>query len=194
MVMSTVSPFLLGIRPIRSLVVKNLRAFHFLALTGLLAYLVHNPVYRLFTVGFALWISCLAWAATWYSEGLQAARLESKISAWLIGLVASSVVKFAHHTNNPIWPTSHAANGGLNGIGLILGILAVLRSTRKTPIIGSRPGSERTKGGLVRPRITWSCGYLLWPALAIVRLQHHDSVGLGRIPNPEDRSPYPMAQ
>jgi hypothetical protein len=137
MVMSTVSPFLLGIKPIRSLVVKNLRAFHFLALTGLLAYLVNDPVYRLFTVGFAIWISCLAWAATWYSEGLQAARLESKISAWLIGLVASSVVKFANHTNNPVWPTSHAANGGLNGIGLILGVLAVLRSTRKAPITGS---------------------------------------------------------
>ena len=137
MVMVTISPFLLAIRPIRSLVVKNLRAFHFVALTGLLAYLVNDPVYRLFTVGFAIWISCLAWAATFYSEGLQAARLESKMSAWLIGLVASSVVKFANYTNNPIWPTSHAANGGWNGIGLILGVLAVLRSTRKAPITGS---------------------------------------------------------
>jgi endonuclease/exonuclease/phosphatase family metal-dependent hydrolase len=134
MVMSTVSPFLLGIRPIRSLVVKNLRAFHFLALSGLLAYLINNPVYRLFTAGFAIWMSCLAWAATWYSEGFQPARLESKISAWLIGLIASSVVKFAYHTNNPIWPTSHAANGGLNGLGVILGVLAVLRSTRKSPV------------------------------------------------------------
>ena len=137
MVMSTVSPFLLAIPPLRSLVVKNLRVCHFLALTGLLAYQVHNPVYRLFTVGFAIWMSCLSWAATWYSEGFQPARLESKISAWAIGLIASSVVKFAWQTSNPIWPTSHAANGGWNGLGLVLAVLAVLRSTRKAPVAGS---------------------------------------------------------
>jgi hypothetical protein len=147
MVMCTVSPFLLGIKPIRSLVVNNLPAFHFLALTGLLAYQVSHPVYRLFTVGFSLSISCLAWAATWYSEGLQPARLESKVSAWLIGLVASSVMKFAHHTNNPMWPTAHAANGGLNDIGLILGVLAVLRSTRRAPVSGSDLSAQRRKEG-----------------------------------------------
>src|SRR6266487_6470642 len=133
MVMSTVSPFLLASPPLRSLVVKNLRVCHFLALTGLLAYQVHYPTYRLFTVGFAIWMSCLSWAATWYSEGFQPARLESKISAWTIGLVASSVVKFAWQTSNPIWPTSHAANGGLNEAGFVLAVLAVLRSTRQRP-------------------------------------------------------------
>jgi hypothetical protein len=71
MVMSTVSPLLLGIRPIRSLVVRNLRVFHFLSLAGLLAYQVKDPANRLFTVGFAVWMSCLSWAATWYSEAAQ---------------------------------------------------------------------------------------------------------------------------
>ena len=137
MVMATVSPFLLGIGPLRSLVVKNLRICHFLSLAGLLAYLVKSPVYRLFTVGFAIWMSCLSWAATWYSEGFQPGRLESKISAWLIGLLASSVVKFAWQTSNPIWPTSHAENGGWNGAGLILAVLAVLRSTRRASVGGS---------------------------------------------------------
>lgn len=150
MVMTTISPFLLGIKPVRSLVLKNLRACHFLSLAGLLAYLVKDPVYRLFTVGFAVWMSCLAWAATWYAEGLQPARLESKISAWLIGLVASSVVKFANHTNNPIWPTAHAQNGGMNGIGLTLAILAVLRATRKGPTAGSGlPNQGRKEGSSV---------------------------------------------
>jgi endonuclease/exonuclease/phosphatase family metal-dependent hydrolase len=150
MVMATISPFLLGIKPVRSLVLKNLRACHFLSLAGLLAYLVKDPVYRLFTVGFAVWMSCLAWAATWYAEGLQPARLESKISAWLIGLVASSVVKFANHTNNPIWPTAHAQNGGMNGIGLTLAILAVFRATRKGPAAGSGlPNQGRKEGSSV---------------------------------------------
>jgi hypothetical protein len=147
MVMSTVSPFLLAIPPLRSLVVKNLRVCHFLALTGLLAYQVHDPVYRLFTVGFAIWMSCLSWAATWYSEGFQPARLESKISAWAIGLIASSVVKFAWQTSNPIWPTSHAENGGWNGLGLVLAVLAVLRSTRKAPVAGSEVAVKGRKEG-----------------------------------------------
>lgn len=147
MVMSTVSPLLLGIRPIRSLVVKNLRLCHFLSLAGLLAYQVKSPANRLFTVGFAVWMSCLSWAATWYSEAAQPGRLESKISAWTIGLIASSVVKFAWQTSNPIWPISHASNGGWNATGLLLAVLAVLRSTRKSPTSGSDLAIQGRKEG-----------------------------------------------
>ncbi|KUJ14674.1 calcofluor white hypersensitive protein-like protein [Mollisia scopiformis] len=147
MVMSTVSPFLLGIPPLRSLVIKNLRVCHFLSLAGLLAYQVTGPANRLFTVGFAVWMSCLSWAATWYSEAGQPGRLESKISAWTTGLIASSVVKFAWQTSNPIWPISHAANGGWNGVGLILAILAVMRSTRKAPVAGSELAIQGRKEG-----------------------------------------------
>ena len=147
MVMTTISPFLLGIAPLRRLVVQNLRVCHFLALSGLLAYQVANPVYRLFTVGFAVFMSSLSWAATWYAEAGQPGRLESKILAWTIGLIASSVVKFAWQTNNPIWPTSHATNGGWNGIGLILAILAVLGSTRKSPAAGNELTIQGRKEG-----------------------------------------------
>lgn len=147
MVMSTVSPLLLGIRPIRSLVVKNLRVCHFLSLAGLLAYQVKDPANRLFTVGFAVWMTCLSWAATWYSEAAQPGRLESKISAWAIGLIASSVVKFAWQTSNPIWPISHASNGGWNATGFILAVLAVLRSTRKSPASGSDLAIQGRKEG-----------------------------------------------
>ncbi|KAG0647134.1 cwh43 [Hyphodiscus hymeniophilus] len=130
MVMVTVSPFLLGIKSIRVLVVRNLRICHFLALSGLLGYLIQDPARRLFSVGFGVWMSCLYWAATWYSVAGRPKALEAKISAWTIGLILSSVVKFAFHTSNPIWPTSHAQNGGMNGLGFILAVLAVLRSSR----------------------------------------------------------------
>src|SRR5271167_4227980 len=133
LVMSTVSPFLLSIQSLKRLVVNNLRFCHLLTLSGLLAYLISSPVYRLFTVGFSVWMACLSWAATWYSEGYQPGRLESKISAWTIGLIMSSVVKFAWRTSNPIWPISHAANGGINEIGFVLAVLAVFRSTRQRP-------------------------------------------------------------
>ncbi|KAI0838555.1 Frag1/DRAM/Sfk1 family-domain-containing protein [Hypoxylon sp. FL0890] len=133
-VMSTISPLLLGIKPLRSLVIKNLRACHFLSLAGLLAWQVKDPAYRLFTVGFGVAMSCLAWAATLYSESVHEVRLESKVLAWMVGLIMSSTAKFAWQTNNPIWPIMHDANGGCNRTGLALAVLAMLRFTRKAPL------------------------------------------------------------
>ncbi|KAK6592555.1 Protein CWH43 [Botrytis cinerea] len=149
MVMCTISPLFLGIRSIRALVVKNLRACHLMSLIGLCAYQITSPAPRLFVVGFGLWMSCLSWAATWYASAGQPGRLESKISAWTIGLIASSVVKFTFHTNNPIWPIAHAENGGLNGYGLIIAILAVLRSTRPSQslITGDQLSVQSRKEG-----------------------------------------------
>jgi hypothetical protein len=146
-VMTTISPFLLSIGSFRKFVVKNLRLCHLLSLVGLLAYLIKSPVYRLFTVGFAIWMICLSWAATFYSEGYQPGRLESKVSAWTIGLIMSSVVKFAWQTSNPIWPITHTSNGGLNEIGLVLAVLAVLRSTRGLPGNSSELALQGRKEG-----------------------------------------------
>ncbi|KAK4120541.1 hypothetical protein N657DRAFT_666124 [Parathielavia appendiculata] len=149
LVMSTVTPALLAIRPLRFLIVKNQRVTHLLSLAGLLAYLVENPVYRLFTVGFGVGMSCLGWAATLYSDSVQPARLEARILAWTIGLLMSSVAKFAWYTNNPIWPIMHAANGGWNGTGLVLAILAALRFTRRAPLQGGNPVEDKSGSALL---------------------------------------------
>lgn len=132
--MTTVSPFLLANRSVRSLVVNNLRIVHMLSLAGIAAYLVEDPSLRLFTVGFGVTMSCLGWAATLFTESAHEGRLESKILGWMIGLILSSTAKFAWWTNNPIWPIMHAANGGWNNTGLVLGILAALRFTRRAPL------------------------------------------------------------
>ena len=135
-VMCTVSPFLLGIPALRSLVIKHIRTVHFLSLAGLLAYLVPSPELRLFAVGLGVSLSCLSWSATLYAERSQSARLEGRILAWSIGLIASSIAKFAFWTNNPIWPIVHAQNGGWNKLGFALAVLAVLRSTRRVNVSG----------------------------------------------------------
>ncbi|KAI1089270.1 Frag1/DRAM/Sfk1 family-domain-containing protein [Rostrohypoxylon terebratum] len=145
-VMSTISPLLLGINPIRSLVIHHLRVCHFLSLAGLLAWQVKDPAYRLFTVGFGVAMSCLAWAGTLYSESIHEVRLESKILAWIVGLVLSSTAKFAWQTNNPIWPIMHAANGGHNKIGLALAVLATHRFTRKAPL-NTGEATDESLGG-----------------------------------------------
>ena len=131
MVMCTVSPFLLCSSSVRHVVIKNIRYVHLLSLTGLLAYLVKTPELRLFAVGFGVSMTCLAWSATWYAERSQAARLDARVLAWTIGLLASSLAKFASYTNNPIWPIMHAENGGWNKFGLFLALVAILRSTRQ---------------------------------------------------------------
>ncbi|KAI9886639.1 MAG: hypothetical protein M1823_001553 [Watsoniomyces obsoletus] len=131
LVMCTVSPLLLGPRVIRSLLVQNQRIVHLLSLVGLAAYLIPSPEYRLFAVSFGVSMSCLAWVTTWLSMRSKPAALGAKISAWSIGLIASSIAKFAFQTSNPIWPIVHSANGGWNKLGLALAVLATLRSTRK---------------------------------------------------------------
>jgi endonuclease/exonuclease/phosphatase family metal-dependent hydrolase len=150
MVMSTISPLLLGIPPVRSLVIKNIRWVHMSSLVGLLAWLVRDPANRLFTVGFAVWMGCMAWSATWYADRGHSSRLQTRVLAWTIGFTLSSISKFANYTNNPIWPILHSGNGGWNKLGFALAVLAVLRSTRHVTTSGSDhiPSSGR-KGSAI---------------------------------------------
>ena len=143
MVMCTVSPLLLCAKSIRPLVINNIRLVHLLSLSGLIAYSVKTPEYRLFAVGFGVSMACLAWSATWYAERSQLPRLEARVLAWSIGLIASSIAKFAFFTNNPIWPIVHAENGGWNKLGLAIAVASIIRSTRQ--VTESR-GGLKTNG------------------------------------------------
>ncbi|KAI0427168.1 Frag1/DRAM/Sfk1 family protein [Xylaria sp. FL1042] len=144
-IMSTVSPLFLGIKSFRALVERNLRLFHLLSLTGILAWKVTDPAYRLSAVGFGVSMACLAWVVTLSSKSANEGRLESKLLAWITGLVLSSAMKFAWRTNNPIWPIMNADNGGHNGLGLGLAVLATLWFTRRVPVTSETPtdGVER---------------------------------------------------
>ena len=62
--------------------------------------------------------------------------------AWCIGLILSSIAKFANQTNNPLWPILNSTNGGWNYTGLILAIPAVWYSSR--PVIAGP--TEHTAG------------------------------------------------
>jgi len=141
-VLVSISPVLLA-GPLRSVIVSNLRIIHVLSLAGVAAYLVIDPVYRLFTVGFGVALATLGWVGTLYAESIHETRFESKLLGLMVGLILSSTAKFAWQTNNPIWPIMHAANGGWNATGLVLGILAALRFTRRAPLTsGSAPDSK----------------------------------------------------
>ncbi|OAL46244.1 calcofluor white hypersensitive protein precursor [Pyrenochaeta sp. DS3sAY3a] len=150
LVMCTLTPFFLGIRWFRYVVVRHVWFFHLLSLSGLLAYLVESPVNRLFAVGFGVSMACLSWTATFYGERSQPHRLEARISALAIGLVASSVAKLAFWTNNPIWPVMHEQTGGWNKTGLVIGAISILITTRSTASSGADlPAPGPTKGSSV---------------------------------------------
>ncbi|CAK4033589.1 probable FGF receptor activating 1 [Lecanosticta acicola] len=146
-VMSTISPLLLGIPPLRRMVTKSLPTVLLTTGVGLLAYLVKTPEQRLGAVSLGVWQGCLAWTATWWSKRNNPAMLEAKISAWMIGLIASSISKFAFWTNNPLWPIMHDANGGLNKTGIFLFALAIFRSYQtQTKTIDSAAPQDKPKG------------------------------------------------
>jgi len=132
-VMATISPILLEIPPLRRLVVKYLPFSVATTVVGLLAYLFKTPEGRLGAISLAVWEGSLAWTAIWYRNRNSPAMLENKISAWVIGLIASSVAKFAWWTNNPLWPVMHEANGGMNKTGIVLFVLAIARIMMKRP-------------------------------------------------------------
>lgn len=134
LIMTTVSPFFLANRKIRSFAVANQRCLHLTSLAGLAAYLLKQPVLRLFAVGLGVAMSCFSWATTLHAESAHGARLEGRVLALSVGLVLSATLKFAWWTNNPVWPIMHAENGGWNGTGLVLGVLSVLRFTRGPPL------------------------------------------------------------
>ena len=150
-VMCTVSAFLLASQALRPIIVNNVRYIHLLSLAGLLAYLVKAPELRLLTVSIGVSSSCLAWSVTWYAERSSVTRLEARTLAWIIGLIMSSLAKFANRTNNPLWPIVNADNGGWNKLGFVIAVAAVLRSTRR--VTDNRGGSEIPNGSTRSPAL-----------------------------------------
>ena len=149
--MSTVSPFLLGIKPVRQWAVDNLRLVHILSLSGVAAYHVEMPEARLLAVGVGVCMSCLGWVVSLSTEALHEGRLERKILALIVGLVLSSTAKFAWWTNNPIWAVMNDTNGGMNRTGLALAIFSSLVFTNPpSPLRGAvvRKGGSPLLGAL----------------------------------------------
>jgi hypothetical protein len=146
-VMSTISPFLLGIGPLRRFVTRYSAITLGTSVIGMAAYLFSSPVGRLGAVTLGVWMTSLAWPAIWYSERGNPAKLEARIMAWSIGLIASSIAKFACQTNNPFWPIMHAENGGWNKTGILLFVLAIARiSQRQVGNGDASNGIEKPKG------------------------------------------------
>lgn len=143
-IMTTISPLFLANGNLRSFAMHNQRTIHLLSLSGIASYLIPNPTVRLCVLGFGVFMSCFSWTATLVAESVHEVRFESKVLGLMAGLILSSTAKFIWQTNNPVWPIMHAENGGWNGVGLGLAVLAVLNFSRKAPLTtGSNDKQEK---------------------------------------------------
>ncbi|KXN85854.1 Protein cwh43 [Leucoagaricus sp. SymC.cos] len=113
-----------------------------LSFIGLAAYLLNKPLHRLVAVTPAVALGTLAEAAKWtqYDSGYQS-------MVFGLGWIATSLVKHANHTNNPLWPFINDKSGGYNKTGLVLAVLALSELFTRTspPVVKSiRPHVKST--------------------------------------------------
>lgn len=126
-IVTFIGPLILGLPIVGSLFKKFLALSRLLAVIfGVGAFKVADPEKKL--IGCALGTMC---SVISISNELKAFLKErSRLNAFavsnLLGLLVSSVLKFANYSNNPIWPVMHKENGGWNGTGIFVGLTFAL--------------------------------------------------------------------
>ncbi|KAI9481671.1 MAG: Frag1/DRAM/Sfk1 family-domain-containing protein [Benjaminiella poitrasii] len=151
----TLMPVVLAIAPLRRCIAKYRGVFHLLSLVGVAAYIKTDPVWRLSMTAIGVGISLTTWVANWLESNRHTGDLERSILIWTLGLLMHCVVKMAWFTENPIWPIMHRENGGMNDIGIVLGVVCsieillrdstIRKSTENGKDLSSLP--QQTKSG-----------------------------------------------
>lgn len=118
------SPLVLGIPRMSSSVASKPHVPRMLTcIFGIGAYLIKNPIGRLFAVGIgcAFGFVALANETRLLGSTRSTSYVKSYATTFGLGLVLSTISKFAFYTNNPVWPIMNYRTGGFNATGLILG-------------------------------------------------------------------------
>ncbi|BGP19267.1 hypothetical protein JCM10213_008215 [Rhodosporidiobolus nylandii] len=150
------SPFLLCLSPFLPLF-SHPAVGHLGALVGLVARYSEDHegdgTRRLKVSAAGLGMLTTGMVAGWWKDR---GRASEKGSIFILGLVLSVLLKFANHSLNPLWPfmRTHATgdlnweNGGWNGIGLALGVVAYLQAavSRRSPSLPPPPLQQEKKG------------------------------------------------
>ncbi|KAK0193555.1 Frag1/DRAM/Sfk1 family-domain-containing protein [Armillaria mellea] len=129
--LSVLSPFLLSVNPLLCWArTRPAQIFlHFLSLSGLMAYLLQKPLQRLFVVAFAASMAVLRQTAEWAASDEYAVGYQSITTG--LGLILSSLLKHANHSNNPVWPFLNEHSGGYNKTGIAFALLCLLENLRR---------------------------------------------------------------
>lgn len=122
---SIFSPILFKIHSVKSKFLEKPHIPRILTcLFGIGAYLIKNPIGRLFSVGIGSAFAFISLTNEIYLLGTtrSTSNIKSYSITFILGLTLSTIAKFAFYTNNPIWPIMNYKTGGFNGTGLILGV------------------------------------------------------------------------
>lgn len=92
-------------------------------LLGIGAYLVEAPEQRLFVISLGVAFGSIALANEISLLKGDYLRLKLYSVTFLSGLLLSSIAKFSHYSDNPIWPSLNPKIGGWNKTGLVVGLI-----------------------------------------------------------------------
>lgn len=128
--LSITAPLILLIPALRRFYAYIPQIPQLLTAIGVAAFWVHKPEYRLEVVGLGSAFGCISLANQFWGISARPLAGLHKATAFSLGLVLSSIAKYAFYTNNPIWPIMHEANGGWNKTGVAIALIAGLFTAR----------------------------------------------------------------
>ncbi|KAF8689085.1 Frag1/DRAM/Sfk1 family, partial [Rhizoctonia solani] len=133
-VISTLTPFWLGIRSFRKSVASHTGQVVTRAcvILGMAAYATDEPLGRLFIVAFANMALGIDWAITWSGLNEHVNPMDNSL-VLAAGFILANLSKLANHSNNPVWPIVDSRSGGWNKTGLFLALLALVQFASRPP-------------------------------------------------------------
>ncbi|KAI5963627.1 CWH43 [Candida pseudojiufengensis] len=142
------APLLLIIPSIRYYLAQNPQLTRSLTvILGIGAYKVEDPEQRLLSITAGTVFGVISVVNEFWALNGQHKKINSYITTFTLGLLATSVFKFLSYSNNPIWPIMHKENGGYNAIGIFLGLLASFFTP--VSIIGKSIPQSKTSGSFL---------------------------------------------
>lgn len=127
---SIIAPVLLAIPAIRNTFANSPQVPQLLSSVGIASFWVIKPEWRLELVAFGTAFACISLANQFWGISARPLAGLHKATAFSLGLVLSSIAKYAFYTNNPIWPIMHDANGGWNRTGVVIALAASVFTSR----------------------------------------------------------------
>lgn len=118
-----VAPVVLVIPSIRTLFATTPQVPQLLSSVGVAAFWVLKPSWRLELVAVGAAFGCISLANQFWGISTKPMAGIWTATAFSLGLVLSSMSKYAFYTNNPIWPIMHDANGGWNRTGVAIALV-----------------------------------------------------------------------
>lgn len=141
-----VAPIFIAIPFIRNLFMRFPFFSRFLSvLLGIGSYKIEEPETRLLLITLGTTFSIISFCVEFYSFYGNSVKFNSYGITFMLGLLATSIMKFSSYSNNPVWPIMHKENGGYNEVGILVGLLGAFFTPSLAPQI--TPSKPQRVGG-----------------------------------------------